>query len=312
MARLTTCVVLLMLALPAAAQSIALTFDDGLDPRSQPEAARWNADILQALDRSGVSSMILPACRVTESPEGLALVKAWGLGGHAIANHTWTHRNLGSEQVSAEDFIADVERCDRVLKGLPGWSARLRFPYLKEGNTTQKRDAVRRWMAANHYAPAAVSIDASDWYYSARWQARRQAQGDRDDDLYCQAYLAHLWDRANYYDALGKRVLGRSPKHVMLLHTNAINAKFLGDVIAMFRTRGWKIISPAEAFADPLYAIKPDNLPAGESILWALAKQAGVDGLRYPAEDGAYEKGLLDALEASTTQPSPVAPRPNR
>lgn len=292
------CVALLLLSLTAGAQSIALTFDDGLDPRSQPEAAMWNRAILDALAKAGVSSMILPACRVTESPEGLALVKAWGSAGHRIANHTWAHQNLSSEKVTAEDFIADVERCDSILKALPGWSARLRFPYLKEGSTAQKRDALRHWMAANHYAPAPVSVDASDWYYSARWMSQRRAAGDRDDDLYRQAYLAHLLDRANYYDALGRTVLGRSPKHVLLLHTNAINAAFLGDVIAMFRDKGWKIISPEDAFSDPLYAMQPDYLPAGESILWALAKQAGREGLRYPAEDGKYEAGRLDAMEA--------------
>jgi hypothetical protein len=38
-------------------------------------------------------------------------------------------------------------------------------------------------------------------------------------------------------------------------------------------------------------------LPAGESILWALAKQHGVPGLRWPGEDDIYEKPLLDALQ---------------
>jgi len=39
-------------------------------------------------------------------------------------------------------------------------------------------------------------------------------------------------------------------------------------------------------------------VPAGESIIYALAKQTGkFDGqLRYPAEDGAYEDPRMDAL----------------
>lgn len=289
---------MLLLALTARAQGISLTFDDGLDPRSQADAAVWNAAILKALDAADVTSMILPACRVTESPAGLELVKAWGAAGHGIGNHTWSHPNLSSATVSAQVFIADVERCDRVLNTLPGWTPRLRFPYLKEGATAEKRDAARAWMAANGYRPAAVSIDGSDWYYNTRWLAWRQAHGERDDARYRQAYLEHLWERANYYDGLSRRLLGRSANHVLLLHTNAINAAFLGDVVRMFRTRGWKIISPEEAFADPLYAMQPQYLPAGESILWALAKQAGFEGLRYPGEDGKYEQPRLDELEA--------------
>jgi peptidoglycan/xylan/chitin deacetylase (PgdA/CDA1 family) len=295
------CFVLLLalaFAVPAPAQSVALTFDDGLDPQARPEAATWNALILDALAKGKVTAMILPACKNAQTPEGLKLVKDWGQAGHFISNHTFSHRNLASSDMTAEAFIADVEKCHAMLSALPGWSARLRFPYLKEGDTAQKRDALRQWIAAHQYKPAPVSNDASDWYYSDRYLKWRKARPEGKQDVYRDAYLAHLWDRARYYDNLSKQVLNRSAKHVLLLHTNAINAQFLPDVIAMFRSKGWKIISPEEAFADPLYSMLPDTLPAGESILWALAKDGGGKGLRYPAEDGKYEAELLDALEA--------------
>jgi peptidoglycan/xylan/chitin deacetylase (PgdA/CDA1 family) len=289
---------LLSLALCAHAQSVALTFDDGLNPHGQPEAAAWNQSILTALAEAEVTAMLLLACKNAESAEGMQLVAAWEQAGHSIANHTYSHRNLANPALSAEAFIADVEKCGKVLDSLPGSTARLRFPYLKEGETAEKRDAVRRWMTRNGYRPAPVSIDASDWYYSSRFLEWRKANPDGDVDAYRQAYLAHLWNRASYYDDLSKRVLGRSVKHVLLLHTNAINAAFLPDVIAMFRSRGWSIISPEEAFADPVYAMQPNMLPAGEGILWALAKQAGIEGLRYPAEDGEYEAALVDEAES--------------
>lgn len=296
--RATSLLLLLSVALSSHAQSVALTFDDGLNPRTQAEAATWNANILAALATANVTSMLLPACERVNSAEGMQLVTAWTRAGHALANHTYSHQNLSSPKVSAEAFIADIEKCDRVLSGVTGWTARLRFPYLKEGDTAEKRDAVRRWMAKSGYRPAPVSIDASDWYYSDRFLAWQKAHPGGNVDLYRQAYLAHLWNRSSYYDELSKRVLGRSVKHVLLLHTNALNAAFLPDVIAMFRAKGWTIVSPEEAFADPLYAMQPETLPAGEGILWALAKQRDVQGLRYPAEDGVYEESLLDELES--------------
>ena len=64
----------------------------------------------------------------------------------------------------------------------------------------------------------------------------------------------------------------------------------------MFRRKGWKLIDSATAFKDPVYAMRPDILPAGESILWALAKQKGFPGLRSPGEDDIYEKPILDRL----------------
>jgi hypothetical protein len=42
----------------------------------------------------------------------------------------------------------------------------------------------------------------------------------------------------------------------------------------------------------------PDIVPTGESIAWALAKESKCCDslLRYPAEDGPYEKLAMDIL----------------
>ena len=285
-----------LLAGPACAQSLALSFDDGFNPQDAPQVAAWNASLLKGLADGHVHSILYAAGRNVDSPQGLALVSDWGLAGHAVSNHTYSHRSLGARDTSLPQFIADVERNEALLAALPGWTPRLRFPYLKEGDTASKRDGMRAWLSAHAYGSGAVSIDASDWYYDERYGHWREQNPGADPRAIRDAYLAHLWDRAQYYDGLSQRLLGRSAKHVLLLHTRRINAEFLPDIIAMFRARGWTIISPAEAYADPLYAQQPATLPAGESILWALARQAGFTGLRYPAEDDLYEKPILDAL----------------
>ncbi|MBS0581106.1 MAG: polysaccharide deacetylase family protein [Proteobacteria bacterium] len=287
---------MLLLPVPALAQEVALSFDDGLDPRETAQAAAWNQAILTALAAADVHAILFACGKRVDSPQGLELVRAWGRAGHEIANHTYTHPNFNSPGTSLAAFTADVGRDAALLQGLPGWTPRLRFPYLKEGDTPDKRDGMRRWLQEHGYASGAVSIDASDWYYDERYAHWRARHPREDPARFRQAYLEHLWDRARYYDALSQRVLGRSAAYVLLLHTRRINAEFLPDVIAMFRARGWRIISPAQAYADPLYSMQPATLPAGESILWALAAQAGVQGLRYPAEDEVYEKPILDRL----------------
>ena len=76
---------------------------------------------------------------------------------------------ITSPRVTLDEFLADAARGDSLFQGLPGFKPRLRFPYLKEGDTAQKRDGVREWMVRSSYAPAPVSIDTSDWYYSQRF-----------------------------------------------------------------------------------------------------------------------------------------------
>jgi len=284
------------LPVPVSAQSVALSFDDGLDPRQQPEAAVWNASILQSLSKARLSTILFAAGKRVDSETGLKLVKDWGQAGHAVANHTYSHLNFGSDKTTLEQFIADVERNETLLHGMPGWTRRLRFPYLKEGETAAKRDGARAWMAGHGYRTGAVSIDASDWYYDTRYRAWLKQHPGEDPARFRAAYLDHLWSRAIYYDSLAQRVLHRRVRHVLLLHTNAINAAFLSDVIAMFRSKGWELIAPEAAWEDALYAMTPPTLPAGESILWSLAKQNGIEDLRYPAEDAIYEKPLLDKL----------------
>jgi hypothetical protein len=66
----------------------------------------------------------------------------------------------------------------------------------------------------------------------------------------------------------------------------------------MFKGKGWKLIDAEEAFSDPIFSAQPKITPAGESIIWAVAKETGKfeDVLRYPGEDGEYEKPKMDRL----------------
>jgi peptidoglycan/xylan/chitin deacetylase (PgdA/CDA1 family) len=281
------------LPLAAAAQVIGLTFDDGLDPARNANAEAWNARILHALERQQLHAMVFPSLNHIGGDAGMALIEQWSAAGHDVGNHAAHHRSLSSSKVSLQGFIADVQSADEALHHLPTWLPMLRFPYLKEGDTVLKRDGMRDWMREHDYRNAPVSIDTSDGYYNQRYLALLAAGRSEPVKRLKRAYVRHLLDRAAYYDNLARQVIGRSPAHVMLLHTNALNAAALPEVIEAFRTRGWHFVAARTAFEDPLYAMQPMTLPAGESIIWALAKERGTDGLRYPAEDAAYERPLL-------------------
>lgn len=293
MLRLTFALLAWLLPLAASAQVIGLTFDDGLDPARNAKAESLNARILHALEQQQLHAIVFPALSHIGGDAGMALIEQWSAAGHGVGNHTATHRSLSSSKVSLQSFIDDVQRADDALHQLPTWLPMLRFPDLKEGDTRDKRDGMREWMREHGYRPAPVSIDTSDWYYNQRYLAVRAAGRSEPIKRLKRAYVRHLLDRAAYYDNLARAVIGRSPAHVMRLHTNALNAAALPEVIEAFRTRGWHFVAARTAFEDPLYAMQPMTLPAGESIIWALARERGVDGLRYPAEDAAYERPLL-------------------
>jgi hypothetical protein len=195
-------------------------------------------------------------------------------------------------------FETDVLRAEALLKQWPNYRRFFRFPMLKEGKSAAIRDEMRRFLAGHGYRNGHVTIDASDWYYDARLRERLKEEQRFDVARYREPYLNHLLNRANYYNDLAVRVLGHTIPHTLLVHYNLINALFLGDALAMFRARGWDVISASAAFEDPVFERQPKIAPAGESLVWALAKETGRfdKELRYPGEDDVYEKPVLDAL----------------
>jgi hypothetical protein len=119
-----------------------------------------------------------------------------------------------------------------------------------------------------------------------------------DTSGYRDFYLAHMWERSAFYDDLARRVAGRPVRHTVLLHDNLLNALYLPDLLRMYEQKGWRLIDAGRAFDDPVFRAEPNILPAGESIVWALAKESKrFDAeLRYPGEDGPYEKEKMDRL----------------
>jgi peptidoglycan-N-acetylglucosamine deacetylase len=288
-----------LLALGSApAAELSVTMDDfnlREATRLGPEAR--NERILAALGSKGIKAALFVVGEYIQSGADRALLRQWGARGHQVGNHTYSHPRFGSK-TSVAGFTEEILRCEKVIRGFPGHEKIFRFPMLAEGDTAAQRDALRAWLAQHGYRNGHVTIDASDWYIDERMRKRLKADPQADLTRYRDYYLSHLWERAQYYDNLAQRVLGRTVKHTLLLHFNLLNALFLPDVIAMFESRGWKWIDAAAAFQDPVFRRSPDAMPSGQSLIWALAKETGKydDELRYPGEDAEYEKRKLDEL----------------
>ncbi len=284
------------LAGAATGKRVALTFDD-VAWRGIP--GRWQAGADAALRAAlpGQAALFVTGMNV-DNAQGASILRAWSKAGHILGNHTWDHVGYASASISPEQFQAGILRCDDLLRSYEGFQRLFRFPQLKEGQTVERRDAMRMWMHEHGYRNGYVTIDASDWYYDARLRQRLQREPEFDVTRFRRPYLDHILDRAQYYDSLARRAVGHGIPHTLLLHYNLINSLFLGDLVAELRQQDWRVIDAGEAFADPVFRREPAIAPAGESLVWALAKETGrFDGeLHYPGEDDVYEKPLLDRL----------------
>lgn len=276
---------------------VAITIDDfGLNDLAKEEAEFRNRAILEALRKHSIKAAGFVCGRRIENENGKMILRQWDDAGHLIANHTYSHWYY--HRRSVEEFSQDVLRCEALIKDYKNFKKLFRFPMLKEGDTVERRDGMRAFLKAHGYKQGYVTIDASDWYIDERLRERLKQNPQADVTGFKNFYLQHIRERASYYDNLSRKVLGRSVKHTLLVHHNLLNAMSLDELLTMFKRQGWQLIDAEAAFADPVFAAQPDILPAGESILWALAKQTGKFDklLRYPAEDSVYEKPKMDKL----------------
>ncbi len=262
-----------------------------------PEAHRNEAEDRLLSSLAKTRAFLFAIGGAVDNEHGARILERWSAAGHRIGNHTWDHKML-SEGATPAKFEAGILRTEEILRRHSGFRKWFRFPALKEGKTREDRDRVRAFLAMHGYRNGAVTIDASDWYYSQRLVERLQAEPGFDANRFREPYLAHIWDRAQYYDGLARQVLGHTVAHTLLIHYNLLNALLLGDLLAMFQSKGWGVIDAEDAFQDPVFKREPDVVPAGESLMWALAKETGKfgDRLRYPGEDDVYEKPVLDRL----------------
>lgn len=279
---------------------ISFTIDDPnlLETPLKTAEAR-NKDILAAFDRYKISTALFVCGMRVDNNEGKKIIDDWDKKGHLIAHHSYSHLNLNVDSTTIDVFKEDFIRGEAIISSYQNFSRIFRFPFLKEGETKVKRDAIRKFLKSKSYKHGHVTIDASDWYIEMKLKEALIKNPKADIDGYKKFYLDHIWERAQFYNELAKKVFKREVKHTLLLHHNLLNSLFLSDLMQMFQDRGWRLISAKEAFADAIFNELPDIVPAGEGVIWAKAKESGLynSSLRYPAEDGKYEENKMKKLK---------------
>lgn len=291
------------------APEIAFTFDD---PTTEGGAnLSWqevNRRILGALASNNIKAILFVCGKRVDGDSGQQLIAAWDRAGHLIGNHSYSHLSFnvssdadpdGFKKVTLAEFEADALKNEPLIRSYSHFTRLFRYPYFKEGDIVEKRDGMRAFLLQHGYRIGRATIDASDWAITDRLKKRVEAQPHADLAGYRDFFLQHIWERAQFYDSLALRVLGRTVRHTVLLHHSALNALFLDDLITMFRNKGWKPVDAEYAYKDDVYDRQPKILPAGESLIWALAKESGKfeKELRYPGEDDVYENPRMDALK---------------
>lgn len=280
-----------------AAREIAITFDDAPTPDSA---------LMTGQERT---NLLIDALTAAEVPDALFFVKAdyinsdtqkrlkqYAGAGFHLANHSYSHKS--ASELGALDYPTDVYKAHLLLKPLNNFLPYHRFPYLHYGKDVAAITSLQQSLTELGYKDGYVTIDSFDWYISSLLTKAAEEKQTINYDKARKLYVEMLYKSIEFYDAIAKKSLGRSPQHVMLLHENDAAALFVGDLIAHLRSKGWKIISPQQAYQDPIARNFPNIVFHKQGRVAAIANSKGVpeSELRHPSENAEYiDKAFVEA-----------------
>ena len=242
---------------------VALTFDDlpavgQLPPgMTRTQVATTLATELNANHLAGTYGFV-NAVKLENDPDAVRALHVWLDAGMNIGSHTWSHMSLTSN--TAEAFEGDIARNEAALAQYGekrDWHW-FRYPFLWEGDTLEKRRAVRKYLNEHGYRVAQVSLDFEDYAWN---DAYGRCFAKRDDASIQWLRLSYL-ETATEYIRLGREeqliAFGHEIPNVMLLHGTAFTTLMLPDLIEMLRKEGFTFASLSQVESDPAYALDPD------------------------------------------------------
>ncbi|MGB8031302.1 MAG: polysaccharide deacetylase family protein [Terracidiphilus sp.] len=252
---------------------VAITFDDlpavGTLPPGEDyvEVAKTLVSELKANHLEGTYGFVNGGKLASRAgaPEALRI---WLDAGMNIGSHTWSHMRLTTNTVEA--FEQDIAQDEPVLEQygeLRDWRW-FRFPYLEEGETVEKRRAVRAYLSEHGYHIAQVTLQFEDYAWNDAYCRCRIKQDEAAIAKLRQSYL----DAAAEDITLGREeeqlVFGREIPDVMLLHETPFTTLMLPDLLDLLRKQGFSFESLAQVESDPAYADDPDaGLLSGGTLL---------------------------------------------
>jgi peptidoglycan/xylan/chitin deacetylase (PgdA/CDA1 family)/ketosteroid isomerase-like protein len=240
---------------PKPPRPLLVTVDDlpiGGNPQSPAERAAITRGLLDALARHKVRAVALVIWGNVRADDH-ALLESWLAAGHELGNHSGGHLDYTATEPSA--YVADVETGRAGLAAFLESRGRtlrfFRFPYLREGDTEEKLDAMRRYLDSSGQRNLPVTIDDQDWSYDRPWREAVRAADTKAQESVAADYLAALRIEVRRQEATGDRLFGRPLPQILLLHANAVGAAQWDRLFTWLEETGHRFAMADEVLGDP-------------------------------------------------------------
>jgi len=183
------------------------------------------------------------------------LLGKWLNDGHRLGNMSYSLSDL--HEIGIEQFLIDIRKGDEALETmLSGFGQKpryFRYPYLHYGKDQKTREYVSDFLEDQGITVIHTTVVVEDYLYNLSLQKL----GDEPDSnaiiQLLNEYINHVIDQVERSNALSKKLLGRSCRHILQLKANRLNALFLGELLTAFEKEGYTFITLDNAVKDKLY-----------------------------------------------------------
>jgi peptidoglycan/xylan/chitin deacetylase (PgdA/CDA1 family) len=194
-----------------------------------------------------------------DDPALILVLTAWRAAGQPLGIHTYSHKGLTKLSVAA--FERDIEKNEPTLSSVAAGSdwRWLRYPYLWEGDTLDKRHAIRNYLFARGYRIAQVSMNFDDYMWNDPYARCSEQHNQAAIASLEKSYLAAAERGIEIARQTSQTLYSRDIPYVLLLHIGAFDARMFPALIQLYRDRGFTFVSLPQAQQDPAYSHDPNQ-----------------------------------------------------
>ena len=242
-------------AQPPAGRPILVTVDDLpiSSSRLHPDPAereRITRGMLDVLRKHRIQAVAFVTWDRVLTPADKDLLRLWMEAGHELGNHTFKHLNY--TRTAPREYIADAEAARKEIAALSGKKVRFfRFPFLREGDTEAKLDAMRAYLAESGQRNVPVTLDDQDWSFEEPWVEARRKGDEAAMARVAEEYHESLHLDIRYHEETGDELFGRPVPQVILLHGLEVSAAQWDRLFTWLTARGYRFTTADEVLADP-------------------------------------------------------------
>jgi peptidoglycan/xylan/chitin deacetylase (PgdA/CDA1 family) len=285
-------------------QQVAFTFDD-LPSHGDLPPGETRLGVIESILGTLHEQHIPPVYgfvngfRLDQDPATIEVLKAWRKAGEPLGSHTYSHLSLNEH--TAAEYEANITKDEPLLSSLmvgEDWHW-FRYPFLWEGDTLEKRHAIRGYLEQHGYKIARVSMDFEDYLWNAPYARCSAKQDVKSIEYLRKSYLETADNYITVFREATHTLYGRDIPYILLMHVGAFDAKMLPELIDLFRRRGFTFTTLPEASRDPVYSEVPDvpfkyDGTIQEQVMEARKLATPASSAKFPVNTKPYKE--LEAI----------------